>query len=158
MLVVCGCLLIGFFGLAGMAAATERLSFTTRQMLHDPSTGLAIYGIDPLSYFIEGTPLPGDAEIESIAFGLIWRFASKSNRAAFDDSPSIYSPRFGGYDAFQLLNGFLAEGNPAIFIVDKDQLILFASALNRDSWLRSNSSKYPTARENWRALIKTLPR
>ena len=138
--------------------ANERLRFTTRQILHDPATGLAIYGIDPLSYFIHGQPMPGSAEIETVRYGVVWRFESVSNRAAFESDPQVYAPRFGGYDAFRLLSGHLAEGNPAIYEVDGDRLILFATELNRTSWRKVTDDGYGTAQRNWEQLRTRLPR
>ena len=140
------------------ATATERLSFTTRRMMHDPATGLAIYGIDPLSYFISDAPLPGDEKIETVKFGVIWRFASESNRAAFESDPAVYSPRYGGYDGFRMLEGFLAEGNPTIYEIDTDKLVFFASELNRQSWLKAKDDRIEQAERNWLRLRQRLPR
>ena len=84
-------LLLAIGAVAPHAATTERI-------VADPHTGLALYGLDPVTYFTEGEPKAGESAFEYQFGGVIWRFVNEGNRAAFVANPEIYAPRFGGYD------------------------------------------------------------
>jgi hypothetical protein len=62
--------------------------------------GLAIDGVDSVSYFGEGGPTRGKPEHEASWRGARWRFVSAANRQAFLSDPAKYAPQCGGYCAF----------------------------------------------------------
>ncbi|HMN50507.1 MAG TPA: hypothetical protein PKB01_00410, partial [Xanthobacteraceae bacterium] len=57
------------FGMGALKAST------TEMIVSDPRSGTALYGIDPVSYFIEGKPQEGRDDYELRFGGLVWRFA-----------------------------------------------------------------------------------
>lgn len=59
--------------------------------------GIAIKGYDPVAYFTEGRPVPGEAEYSHEWNGARWLFASKENRELFIQDPAAYAPQYGGY-------------------------------------------------------------
>ena len=104
------------------------------RIVADPSSGVALYGYDPVAYFTEGRPTPGRRDIEAEWSGAAWRFASEANRAAFLSAPDVYAPRFGGYDPSAVAEGVATAGHPLLFRLDGDRLYLFRTPETRDAF------------------------
>lgn len=114
-----------------VASATPGL---TERVVADPSSGIALYGYDPVAYFTEGRPVQGRRDIEAEWGGAAWRFSSEANRAAFLSSPETYAPRFGGYDPSAIAIGVAAAGHPLLFAVRGERLYLFRTEADRRSF------------------------
>src|SRR5260221_13756807 len=84
--------------LAGLVCAAQGRAAATELVISDPLTGIALYGFDPVAYFVDGEAREGLAGFELKHAGLVWRFRNEGNRAAFAERPGGYMPRFGGYD------------------------------------------------------------
>ena len=83
--------------------------------------GLAIRGIDPVAYFTEGAPVPGDPAHALDWNGATWRFASAENRARFDAAPERHAPRYGGFCAWAVaVKGELYSTQPENFTIFED--------------------------------------
>lgn len=145
--VAAGMLAAGLAGGAARAIGTERI-------LVDQLSGLAIYGFDPVSYFIDGGPRPGRAEFELVWSGVTWRFRSEGNRAAFERDPDVYAPAFGGYDAESVPEGHAVESDPHIFAIISNRLYLFRNAEARENFQSRNM--LAAAEAAWPALKATL--
>lgn len=122
----------------------------------DPLTGLAISGMDPVSYFTEPEPLRGFADFEYRWQNVIWRFATQANLDVFVSAPEVYAPQFGGHDGTGISRGFVADSDAAIFTVFKQRLYLFYSASNREAFLLSPDAAASAAEEKWPELSKNL--
>ena len=59
--------------------------------------GLALQGYDPVAYFTDSTPTPGDPKFRSMYKGATYQFASASHKSMFDADPAKYEPQFGGF-------------------------------------------------------------
>lgn len=101
----------------------------------DDLSGVALYGFDPVTYFLGEGPKPGLPDHEIIWSGVAWRFASAANRDAFLDDPEAYAPRLGGYDASAVARGLTIRANPWLFAVRSDRLYLFRSDHGRARFL-----------------------
>src|ERR1700748_861009 len=64
-------------------APTPPGAAVTERVVNDINTGLAIYGYDPVAYFTDSKPIAGKADYEYRFSGVVWRFRSDGNRAAF---------------------------------------------------------------------------
>src|SRR5258708_37287663 len=82
--------------LAGLFFVPQSRAATTELVISDPLTGIALYGFDPVAYFVDGEAREGSAGFELKHAGLVWRFLNEGNRAAFAERPGGYMPRFGG--------------------------------------------------------------
>jgi len=145
--------------LLGMVATTlqpARAQSVVTLIVTDPLTGLAIAGMDPVSYFTEPAPLMGLAEYEFIWKNVVWRFATAANRDIFASAPDIYAPQYGGHDVTGVSRGFVSDSDAAIFVVFKQRLYLFYSAANREAFLLSPDAAARTAEEKWPELSKNL--
>ena len=96
---------------------------------------LALRGFDPVSYFLDGGPLPGSDRFELSWGGRVWRFASAADRAVFRDDPETYAPRLAGYDAAGVLAGRLVDADPMVFAVIGERVYLFRDAERRARFL-----------------------
>ena len=122
----------------------------------DPFTGLAMGGMDPVSYFTETAPLPGRREFEYSWMGAPWLFATQANLDVFARHPELYAPRYGGHGAMSMARGFVSEADPMIFIVYKQRLYHFYSASNREAFLLAPDAAALRGEEHWQVLSKTL--
>lgn len=133
--------------LAAPAFADDALSVVV-----DPLTGVALDGLDPVSYFTAPAPLAGKPDFEYDWQGVPWYFANAADRDIFIRSPATYAPQFGGHAAMSLSRGFLSDGNPQIYTVMAGRLYLFYSTANRDAFLMSPGRAVADARQAWSAL------
>ncbi|MBC7582347.1 hypothetical protein FNL55_08605 [Tardiphaga sp. vice352] len=131
---------------------------TTERVVTDRFTGLAIAGFDPVAYFTDARPLPGDAAFELSEAGVVWRFRNEGNRASFAANPEIYSPQFGGYDPVDVARGVAYPGNPQLFLVLNQRLYLFGHAESRDAFAAAPATALAEARKRWTTLQVELSR
>ncbi|MFC3694724.1 YHS domain-containing (seleno)protein [Chenggangzhangella methanolivorans] len=133
---------VGLACLGGLAEATPGLN---EKIVADPSTGVALYGFDPVAYFTDGKAVRGRRDVEAEWNGAAWRFANEANRAVFLSSPETYAPRFGGYDPSAVATGVAVAGHPLIFRIEGKRLYLFSTAQTRDGFgdLASAQKSWP---------------
>jgi len=134
------------------AAAQSIVSYITT----DPLTGIAIGGMDPVSYFTEEAPLPGKPEYEFYWMGAPWHFATEANLEIFKRHPEIYAPQYGGHGAMSMARGFVSDSDPRLYTVFKQRLFLFYSAANREAFLLAPDTAARQGAENWPVLSKNL--
>jgi hypothetical protein len=121
----------------------------------DKTSGLALQGFDPVSYFLGEGAKAGLPEHEVVWNGLAWRFASAANRQAFARDPEAYAPQFGGYDATGLAGGVIIEGNPLFAVVREDRLYLFRTDNGRARFL-ADQTIVARAEHRWPDLVRDL--
>ncbi len=119
---------------AALIGAVRAESVVTA-IVTDPMTGVALEGFDPVSYFTEPQPVPGLPDYEYYWGGVPWYFASAANRDVFIRAPQIYAPQHGGHCAMSLARGYLSDGKPKIFVIEKMKLYLFYSVANPEAFL-----------------------
>ncbi len=142
---------LGLF--AGPAARAEPL---VTEIVTDPLTGVALDGYDPVSYFTEPEPLRGLPDHEYYWRGVPWYFANSANRDVFMRAPEIYAPQHGGHCEMSLARGYLSDGKPQIYAIEKMKLYLFYSAGNREAFLLSKADSITRAEANWQVLSAEL--
>ena len=134
------------------AGGLEALRLETAT-ISDPLTGIAIFGYDPIAYFVNGQAVPGDPAIEPEAGGMAWRFSSLANRAAFLDQPALYAPAGGGFDPVAAARGLRLAGDPEVFAIVGQQLYFFRSAAERRGFLaRAQAASRDSARASPSAM------
>ncbi|MDB5557761.1 MAG: hypothetical protein JWQ36_695 [Enterovirga sp.] len=144
-------------GLPGDTALLPEVMGIAQLYAVDPHSGLALNGLDPVSYQLEGRAAAGDAAHEALWSGLGWRFVSAANRAAFLRSPERFAPRLGGYDADAAAEGRLVEADPVIFVVRAGRLYLFRTRAARARFLAEPASA-GRAEARWPQLARRLVR
>ena len=152
---------VGILALALSALAASTLpppsrAATTELVISDRLTGLALYGFDPVAYFVDGEAREGLPAFEFTYAGLVWRFRNEGNRTAFAARPRDYVPRFGGYDPAGVARGVSASGYPSLFVVHKKMLFLFRSEESRKAFLASPSETLDAAEAAWPRVAQEL--
>lgn len=118
------------------------------------TTGYSLDSFDPVSYFGGRGPVKGSDAYEYNVPGAAWQFANKGNLEAFRSNPEIYTPKFGGYDAFEMSRGKVVEPNPLIWHVGGDRLYLFHTHKAKADWLNNEVSLMVLAKENWQGIVE----
>ena len=88
------------------------------------STGVAIQGFDPVSYF-DGKATRGKKSIAFMYKGITYLFSSKRNLEVFKQSPGTYEPAYGGWCAWAMREGEKVAINPERFKIVNKRLYLF---------------------------------
>jgi hypothetical protein len=139
------------------AALPATASGTTNELVvAEPRVGLALFGFDPVSYFIDGAARDGSESHELSFGGLTWRFRSEANRAAFRDRPDAYVPRFGGYDPIALVRGAPVAGHPMTFVVHQGELFLFHQPETRAKFIAEPDTVIDAAQAAWPLVRRSL--
>jgi hypothetical protein len=123
---------------AALAESPEllpRALAVTEMFSAEQRSGLALEGYDPITYRLGSAPQLGKGDYEYVWRGLVWRFVSEANRAAFSRNPDIYAPRIGGYDAERITRDVLVAADPEIYVVRADALYLFRNSEHRRRFL-----------------------
>jgi YHS domain-containing protein len=121
----------------------------------DELTGLALSGLDPVTFFLPDGPKPGRTELQAVWAGVAWRFASEANKAAFVASPDAYAPRIGGYDALAASQKRIVNASPAFHVVRDGRLYLFRSEDSRARFL-ADATIPARSEEAWLGLRAEL--
>lgn len=134
---------------APAGAASLRAPEAERQLIHDPRSGLALFGYDAVAFHSDGRARLGDARYSAEALGYVWYFISAANRAAFLQTPHAYLPLFGGHDGQGVGEGRMIQADPAIFLIAGGQTVFFRTTEGRDAYAkdaalrRSAVAKWP---------------
>lgn len=117
-------------------------------------SSLAVGGYDPVAYFTESKPVEGRSAYELKWNGATWRFSSAENLAAFEADPEAYAPRYGGYCAWAVSQGYTASGDPAAWrIVDGKLYLNYNRAIQR-RWEKDIPGNIAKADANWPKVLK----
>lgn len=149
-------MVLPLFGLCAATIRPVQAQSIISYILTDPLTGIAIGGMDPVSYFTEPAPLAGQADYETDWMGVPWYFANAANLAVFKLHPELYAPQYGGHGAMGMSRGFVADADPTIYTVYKQRLFLFYSAANREAFLLAPDAAALRGETHWQVLSKNL--
>ncbi len=116
--------------------------------------GLAIKGYDPVAYHKDGKPVEGSNKFEMEWKGAKWRFASAEHRDLFASDPEKYAPRYGGYCAWAVSQGYTAGVDPknAWNIVD-GRLYLNYNVEIKEKWEKDIPGHIQQADANWPGVL-----
>ena len=131
---------------AGAAPAIEPVFSTT--------FGGAIRGYDPVAYFAEGRPVEGKRAHRHEWMGATWSFASAKNRTAFVANPEKFAPRYGGYCAWAVSQGYTASIDPDAWRIVDGALYLNYSLAVREQWEQDIPGHIASADVNWPRLLR----
>ncbi len=117
---------------------------------------VALGGYDPVSYFTQEKPSKGEESYSAEHNGATYYFSSQDNLNVFETDPDKYAPAYGGYCAYAMGKGYLADANPKTYKIKDGKLLVFfnnvvVNTLNR--WNRDEENLYPSAEENWETKV-----
>ncbi len=114
------------------------------------SSGIALHGYDPVSYFEDGAAVQGQASFTFEWRDAVWQFSSADNKERFAASPDQFAPQFGGFCAFAISKGFTADPALDAWHIEGESLYVFADKNVRDEWVATLADgSLERSRENW---------
>lgn len=120
--------------------------------------GIALEGYDAVSYFNSNKPIKGKSSIQASSEGVVYYFASETNKSLFVQNPEKYKPQYGGWCAYAMGNsGEKVEVDPETFKILNGKLYLFYNAYFNNtltSWNKNESALKNKADANWKSIFK----
>jgi len=114
----------------------------------------AIRGYDPVAYFDRKGPVKGAKQFSYPWQGATWYFASAENRDKFAAEPERYAPRYGGYCAYAVAEGYTADIDPSAWSIVDGKLYLNYSLRIRERWNKDIPGYIRKADASWPAVLK----
>ena len=114
----------------------------------------AIRGHDAVAYFDRKGPVKGSKQFSHAWSGANWYFASAENRDKFAADPGRFAPRYGGYCAYAVSNGYTADIDPRAWSIVDGRLYLNYSLGVRDRWNRDIPGHIRKGDANWPAVLQ----
>lgn len=114
---------------------------------------LAAGGYDVTAYFVHGTPVLGSADHQIQYKGATWRFASAESLARFQAEPAAFEPKFGGYCAWAVSQGYIASGDPQQWKIVDGKLYLNYNARAKALWEADQQPAIVRANANWPKVL-----
>ncbi len=122
------------------------------------SDTLALKGYDPVAYFTVAQAVPGNPQFSHVWKGATWHFHSAENRAAFQANPDKYAPQYGGYCAYAIANGNIADISPKRWAIVNNKLYLNNNVLAHTLWETDSRGHIESGDANWQITPrKPLP-
>lgn len=131
-------------GLPAMAADVPELNLSR--------SGLALRGVDPVSYFTAGKPIKGSKDLSLDHKGGTYRFSSAENLALFQGNPDAYLPAYGGYCSYGTAVNAKVDGDPNVWHIVDNQLYLNINRSVDRVWQRNIPKYIRDAEKNWPKL------
>ena len=116
----------------------------------------AVRGYDTVAYFTEGRPVEGKREFTHRWMDAEWRFASAVNRDLFAAAPEKYAPRYGGWCAWAVANGYTASTDPHAWKIVDGRLYLNYSKGVQRQWDGDIPGNIARGDGNWPGIRKNL--
>ena len=111
--------------------------------------GQALNGYDTVAYFTSGGPAKGKPHFSYSYNGANWNFVSTQNYELFKANPEQYLPKYGGYCAYAVSQGYTARIKPDAWrIVDGKLYLNYNKGIQR-KWEKMSSEYITRADSNW---------
>ena len=147
-----------FFGLKPSATLLGLLSVAlVVSTARGDEPKLSISGYDPVAYFTDGKPVPGNSEFEYLWHKLRWRFADGAHRELFAKDPDRYTPQYDGYCAMGASADETAHKDtvdPEAWAIVDGRLYLAHNRYWIEKWRETAEEKIQRADANWQAVAQ----
>jgi YHS domain-containing protein len=143
----------GFLALVFAAAGAAAPALADQPPVYAVGGG-AIRGYDPVAYFTDRKPAKGKAEFSYDWQGAKWLFASAAHRDAFAKAPETYAPRYGGYCAYGVSQGYAVKVEPDAWSIVDGKLYLNYDKSVQKTWLKNTPGYVADADKKWPAVLK----
>jgi len=110
---------------------------------------IVLSGYDPVSYFTEGKPEKGLADLSATYDNGTYWFANADHRAMFVANPDRYAPQFGGLCAIDLSHGVKTEPDPEAWTIADGKLFVFSDKRGPSFFAEQGPSIVAAATKNW---------
>jgi hypothetical protein len=149
---VLGAALVVALAFAAFQAYLYSIDYYASAQVHQTARG-AIDGYDAVAYHTLGRPVSGSPQFIHDWNCARWQFASAEHLEIFRRNPELYAPRFGGYCAYAVGNGYTAKSDPQAWHIEDGRLYLNFDAAVREQWLARRAELIPAAERHWPAVL-----
>ena len=139
--------------LAALAAQSRGRAVNGKTYNNVKRDGVAIKGYDPVAYFTDNKPTKGDAKFASTFEGATYRFASAEHKKRFDEQPAKYAVQYGGFCGYAVSQGYTADVDPDVFVINEGRLILQNNRRALKLWNEDAAASLKSADANWPKLV-----
>lgn len=137
-------------GLAALVSACGSMN-----VISDGADGrLMLRGYDPVSYFTQSKPVPGQADIKAEHDGVTYRFASEENRRVFAANPAKYAPQFGGFCSNGMAYAVPIAGQTDNYKVIDGKLYMFGGYRSKLFFEMDQEKNLKLGRHYWDTEVK----
>ena len=154
-LMKCISLMSFLLGLSCGLFLTENVTAQTKHFNLDQ--GLAIYGYDPVAYFLDSKAKEGSSEYSFKYQDVEYRFINEKHKTLFSNNPGKYLPQYGGWCAYAMGDsGEKVEIDPETFKIVQGKLYLFYNFYFNNTlkkWNKEETLLKKQADKNWQELI-----
>lgn len=138
-------------------SATQNTQPTKAVEINVDEQGRALHGYDPVAYAIEGKAVAGNAMFRYTWRQAEWWFTSAESRDAFVVEPEKYAPAVGGYCTFGIVLGKKLDGDPKIWLREKEQLYVFLNSEVKAKFLQDQMGNLTKVQSNWPQIKSRSP-
>ncbi|MGE3539794.1 MAG: YHS domain-containing (seleno)protein [Candidatus Tectimicrobiota bacterium] len=110
---------------------------------------VALKGYDAVAYFTDARPVKGSPQWSYSWQGATWHFASPENRQRFAQEPEKYAPQYGGYCAYAIAKGNIADISPTQWAIVQGKLYLNNNVFAQSLWDADRSGHIVSGDGNW---------
>jgi YHS domain-containing protein len=112
---------------------------------------LMLEGHDAVAYFTQNAAVRGDPAIKLEHRGVVYRFASETNKAEFQRTPEKYTPQFGGYcsNGINYAIPWGGGGGPNTWRIYRGKLYVFGGQSSRDQFEIDTEKNLELAHRYW---------
>ncbi|MBX3390869.1 MAG: hypothetical protein KF691_15580 [Phycisphaeraceae bacterium] len=130
----------------------DRNGTAPRSLVNVDSSGLALDGFDPVTYFTQPKPVKGDPALARTFAGATYYFVSADNKNMFEKEPTKYVPEFGGFCGYAASINKVSPVNPEIYQLVDGKLVLQHTDEAYRLFNQDTSGNYTKAEQNWPSL------
>ncbi len=117
----------------------------------------ALGGYDPVAYFSEHRPVPGNGYYTANHKGVTYLFSSEQHQQTFKRNPEKYVPQFGGYCAYGVAVGKKFFSDPHRWKIVNGKLYLNLDEEIQKKWNQDIPGYIAKAESNWRSIEHKSP-
>lgn len=125
-----------------------------KTLVQTDAKGVALQGYDPVSYFVDGKPMPGNPKIEATFNGALYHFVSQEHRELFERAPVKYTPAYGGFCGYAASVGKVRPANPLLWSIVDGQLIVQHTKGAVELWEKDVKGNKAKADTLWPRLVE----
>jgi YHS domain-containing protein len=142
------------FAPLAVADPSPTTSEPERILVNRDHAGVALQGYDPVAYFTDGKPTPGDPRHRSLYRDAVYYFSSAEHKRLFDAEPARYEPAYGGYCGYAASIDRLSPISPEFFDLVDGRLVLQHNAKAYRLWHEDVAKSLASADRNWPGLVE----
>ncbi len=130
---------------------------TSPAEINTDATGVVIRGYDPVAYFTEGRPVPGNADFSAEYEGGKYLFATAEHRDMFKANPEKYVPQYGGFCAYGVAIAKKFDIDPSSWRIVDGKLYFNLNPVILQKWSADTKGYIHKSEQNWPKIREKAP-